>query len=1319
MKKLFNVHATRLLLAFLCIITGFAQGWAGKMVYAYSKSGAPYIHYWGGSNGTSWSSRPQLSSTALSNWYSIDIGNNTNFLLINNNSGDGDQTGDFSASSNYTITYYKGGSAYSSNTAPSVYTVYVKASSAPYLHAWISGTGTNLLGDWAGTQFTTTETLADGETWYKMQFYSIGNPGIIFSSDSNGSNKSDDKTVNATTTYWEYSGSTATQVSDPSADTRNAFTVYVEADAAPYLYAWTGDGKSAVMLNGNWPGTQMSATETVDGRTYYKKVIRTTEDAIKLIFNNGKEGNDKKQTGDITQSDAVAYYQYDGATNYSTLTTFTAYVRNMDEGTYKGKVPYIYMWNNSDQPYSAWRGEQGVAEVIDGIAWYKRSVTTFESSVNLLFILDAATDASGATQSADINQTDAVRYYEYYPAGDGDRYRYSTSHLNTGEMYIIGKANGNGWSATTGIAMTKEDSGNVFTAKNVQLTATGSATDGFAFAAKLGATKDDWATVNAYRIMPANSSGSYQVNESDLGNGLDYTVYTEENCNWRMGLNGRFDITVDLDNKKVTITRAWETMYMMGGLSYNGVTHGFNPTDGVEMQTVDGNVYTLSGVTLTPGTTFNFTRRLAKNNDQGGWDYIATYRIGSPNEVTEITNTDLEKALPTTAVGNGGDATFYDFKMATTASNARYLVTLNVDAKTVRLTQMTGGTNNMLVRLEQTTNVTSPGIKAWDKVKDEDPSKSDITAVAQADYTSGDGRKWWTWELQNAIADFYFTRTNGSVKQSETLWRRAGVVYFTWEDPASKETDDETRNYASGAASGVPDCATMLEGHFYVYFINTPGWDNVFCHAWTKGENGEKDKPILPKDDDSYYSYHKEYPGVLCELVGYDDDGYEVYRFDFTEYFGESAASSIDWNKVGIIFNNGVDNKSNSMQDYSTGSGVDTNLPKNQSGDFVFRNGGVYDYLGMLYTGNSLGNLIVNGIVDGPLYSIDSDLEVVYFDKDATETITVDGKDYTRYGALYCKDIDEFFSTQYVKKSQIQSGEIDYIMTKTKLMSDRKRYDQSNWIKLTLSTSYNNNAGLTMDANAQRAVLESLPVGSVLKASSVWGQLVNNINPEMHITELPTIKSSTGTYAAKPNVMVTANFVGTQDCNEGYNHNGKKDKNRYFFVTPKPYEFVHVTWAVYQDGAFYVPARTNNGYNPYGSSWYNEGDLNGYFKVEWDMLEQEATATDGQVYQFDAIVTLDESKVNASAASAGAPRRAVEHKNAAENAYPYIVKPLSISGQNGGVITAVTTVDAAKTVKAVRYYNMAGVESDKPFNGVNIVVTEYSDGSKTTAKQLK
>ncbi|MBR1882658.1 MAG: leucine-rich repeat protein, partial [Muribaculaceae bacterium] len=51
--------------------------------------------------------------------------------------------------------------------------------------------------------------------------------------------------------------------------------------------------------------------------------------------------------------------------------------------------------------------------------------------------------------------------------------------------------------------------------------------------------------------------------------------------------------------------------------------------------------------------------------------------------------------------------------------------------------------------------------------------------------------------------------------------------------------------------------------------------------------------------------------------------------------------------------------------------------------------------------------------------------------------------------------------------------------------------------------------------------------------------------------------------------------------------------------------------------------------------------------------------------------------------------------------------------------SALTGVEATKKVRRVRYYNVAGVASDEAFDGLNIVVTTYTDGTSTTTKMLK
>ncbi len=51
--------------------------------------------------------------------------------------------------------------------------------------------------------------------------------------------------------------------------------------------------------------------------------------------------------------------------------------------------------------------------------------------------------------------------------------------------------------------------------------------------------------------------------------------------------------------------------------------------------------------------------------------------------------------------------------------------------------------------------------------------------------------------------------------------------------------------------------------------------------------------------------------------------------------------------------------------------------------------------------------------------------------------------------------------------------------------------------------------------------------------------------------------------------------------------------------------------------------------------------------------------------------------------------------------------------------TGVSDLNAGKTVQSVRYYNATGIEATTPHDGINIVVTTYTDGTKAASKLLK
>ena len=74
--------------------------------------------------------------------------------------------------------------------------------------------------------------------------------------------------------------------------------------------------------------------------------------------------------------------------------------------------------------------------------------------------------------------------------------------------------------------------------------------------------------------------------------------------------------------------------------------------------------------------------------------------------------------------------------------------------------------------------------------------------------------------------------------------------------------------------------------------------------------------------------------------------------------------------------------------------------------------------------------------------------------------------------------------------------------------------------------------------------------------------------------------------------------------------------------------------------------------------------------------------------------------------------------NSADMSYDYCILPLETTGDVKD-LSGVAAVKGGKTVVGVTYYNVAGMAASKPFDGVNIVETRFSDGSRTVVKKLK
>lgn len=229
-------------------------------------------------------------------------------------------------------------------------------------------------------------------------------------------------------------------------------------------------------------------------------------------------------------------------------------------------------------------------------------------------------------------------------------------------------------------------------------------------------------------------------------------------------------------------------------------------------------------------------------------------------------------------------------------------------------------------------------------------------------------------------------------------------------------------------------------------------------------------------------------------------------------------------------------------------------------------------------------------------------------------------------------------------------------------------------------------------------------------------ELYNQVN------EKNTVTSITGTLTEKTNVAMTAtnvvageaadfapntycpiNFMGESSVKG----NNSAYTSSYYFATPKANEYANVVWAVYNsnDGAFYLPT-------PQGSA--NAQEFKAAFKVDYSLNSSATPAlTNGNVYSFEALV----KEVAVATTDAKSAPRKVAYDSTVTPSTKFVVYPLDLDADK--VATGVNDVNCAKEVKGVSYFNMMGVESAQPFDGVNIMVTTYTDGTQSAAKVLR
>ena len=309
----------------------------------------------------------------------------------------------------------------------------------------------------------------------------------------------------------------------------------------------------------------------------------------------------------------------------------------------------------------------------------------------------------------------------------------------------------------------------------------------------------------------------------------------------------------------------------------------------------------------------------------------------------------------------------------------------------------------------------------------------------------------------------------------------------------------------------------------------------------------------------------------------------------------------------------------------------------------------------------TLANLAVNG-AEGAAYQVDDEMVVTKkFQKGGKNYIVV--KDAAKAVRNFSTPVadDKFFNINGNKQEE---------------------YAQNNWMLVSLPVELYN------QVNKKNTV------------TSITGTLTEKTNVAMEATKV-VFEDVINDFA--PNTYCPINFMGesrVKGTNPAYT-------SSYYFATPKANEYANVVWAVYNsnDGAFYLPSHTGS---------INVQEFKAAFNVDYSLNSvDKPELEDNKVYSFEALV----KEVAVPTTDAKSAPRKVAYDSTVTPSTKFVVYPLDLDADK--VATGVNDVNCAKEVKGVSYFNMMGVESAQPFDGVNIMVTTYTDGTQSAAKVLR
>lgn len=343
-----------------------------------------------------------------------------------------------------------------------------------------------------------------------------------------------------------------------------------------------------------------------------------------------------------------------------------------------------------------------------------------------------------------------------------------------------------------------------------------------------------------------------------------------------------------------------------------------------------------------------------------------------------------------------------------------------------------------------------------------------------------------------------------------------------------------------------------------------------------------------------------------------------------------------------------------------------SNNGNSQTGDLEFVNGGYYNSNGDLLGTVSgkvmtLAEVIKDGKV-GEQYTISNDLTAAFFN-------VATGKH------LFAKD----GHGDAIKKSyNVNSKPVP------PAMRNFAEAEQSNWVELVLPSAISTTGG------------EKPFDGKTLLGQTVVGKLTDAINPTIELVANP-IATNGKTYI--PNRYVTGNF------------NAAKNGD-YFLVEPQAQEYATIEWAVYHDGKFYMPK------NPDASNPNAVNTVHGAVNVSTieTYLNEQPELENETMYTLKVIVKRKPTVQ-------GAPRLMVNGEIDVNTSDPvsdqWEIALVEVTKLDDSIVTPIENVNTHRQLVRTIYFNLNGIESDRPFQGVNIVVKEYNDGTRSASKVIR